>query len=363
MGLVINEETQGYLDRGWFPVTENNWWALQLTELQLKVYLRLLAYWRRTGSRYISEELYETHMRHAGYEKPGPGKKALAGKGMAMPFELIEGCPLIRITGISYYERGQMRREAVASWPCKTNALTRDVAMWCMPEDVKPIVLEQDVARFYGDLLREVQKTGSPRMHTNAILRKIMLDLYASDERAAENLCMHLRSIGLFRSDGSQNELIQVRPYRVNGYEVVTIPLMCQKVWKEEVGEQPVDTSESEVPACAEVDIDKGEDLRLDLPPDLMEYEITEFRALVDRAEEALEQEAREIVSPCPLSTIEQIVVGNEVGLDDILDRAQLLWKVQKALGSVSGVLVMLRSAREDLVRAIGTYNRFDNEE
>jgi hypothetical protein len=407
MGFDKTDEVQGYFRRGWFPVTDDNFWTVNLTPLQLKVNFRLLKHWRATGSRYLSPETYDRWMFEAGYQQIGGAKKSLASKAIAVPFELVEGHPIIWITGVPYREPGDDPTVSTTPWPCEANALTREVTMWCMPSDLKPLVLESDVALFYSMLVDRVMRTGDAVVETDKLTSEILLALYCSDARAAQKLYTQLSGIGLFRFIDSKTTLIQVRPYKVGEDGEIVIPPMCQKapapvvenedsVLIDEAQIHEVDSDmanpdsdevkvvhgeviamdEMEISpdppfvpgaeaVCTipEIDLDAGEDLPMAFPSDLMEYEITELIGILEAIESAAKQEAFAIVTFSPFSTIEQIVVGNEVGLDDILDRAQLLWKVRKASRILSGMLGEVRGARDHLVRKIAAYNRFDNEE
>jgi hypothetical protein len=249
----------------------------------------------------------------------------------------------------------------------KNHGISRTGTIWCLPDDTEPVALDLSVADFYGLFVRQSTKTADIRLRKGRLMAEINQCFHCADESATERFYRLLQEDGLFRYASMDHDILIIRPYKIGMDGEVIIPAMCQKVPKAEVDEpsaQELDLAlEPEVSVCEEVDMDEGEDLRLALPDDIMDYEITELRALLDRLEEALEQEARQIVTFSPLSTIEQIVVGNEEGLDDILDRAQLLWKISKAAGVVSSALVELRSARDHLMRQIATYNEFDQGE
>ncbi len=255
MALRIDEEVQGYLDRGWFPVTEDNRWTVNLTELQMRVYTKLLSYWKSTGSRYLSEEMFENMMREAGYEVFGGAKKSLAGKAIAMPYEIALGYPIIRISGVPYRMPGDSHDLSRTPWPCETDALSRAVSIWCMPEDVNPIVLESDVADLFTGLLSKFSETGNPYLDISRLKGDILTQLYCSDERAVENMYQRLKGIGLFRSFDSERDVIHVRPYKVGeGGEVFT-PRACQKVPKpEQAPVEPVIENDDTLPPEADLD-------------------------------------------------------------------------------------------------------------
>ncbi len=138
MALHIDEEVQGYLDRGWFPY-EDDTYALMLDKRQRAFYTRALVMWEQSGCRYFSRQQIEKLMTETGYQSPANALAAFIRNGVFHEVELVEGHMLYALSAFPFKQRNDRDAEMKVWQMSKNHGISRAGTIWCFPEDIEPV--------------------------------------------------------------------------------------------------------------------------------------------------------------------------------------------------------------------------------